>query len=123
MFSRNRKLYVDEMKSKGVSAFILLKNRRFDTFDDEMVRVTANVFVNAQPSDRVICINDFVSTWKTCVQSADADIISMRSGFESLRMLIEEARDKIDAKKKSHAVIILSLSMIWVALSTCAMKN
>ena len=100
MFSRNRKLYVDEMKSKGVSAFILLKNRRFDTFDDEMVRVTANVFVNAQPSDRVICINDFVSTWKTCVQSADADIISMRSGFESLRMLIEEARDKIDAKKK-----------------------
>lgn len=100
MFSRNRKLYVDEVKSKGTSAFMLLRDKRFDTFDNEMVLATADAFVNAQPYDRVVCVNDFASIWKVYLQSSDADINSMQNGFKTLKTMIEEEKGKIDVSKK-----------------------
>ena len=98
MFERNKNLYVTLIKKKPLDALIKTQNEKFDIFDVEMAKATAEGFKKASNEDKSSFIEYFKSKWQSNILYMEDYKISEK-GFQTLRSLLMEFEN--ECKKKS----------------------
>ena len=90
MFYRNRKLYVEQIGSNLSYGFAVVQNKRFDTFTDEMAKITAEAFNKEKNVGKGAFIHSFKRMWETNLQSQDIIKDDCIHGLQRLAALLEE---------------------------------
>lgn len=105
LFKRNKRQYLDTIKTKGISVFDICENKRFDVFDREMAVATSECFDNCTQYDKAYFPNYFRKMWQYCDSSADYKKEETKEGFEYLTGCLNELIDKYNNSKRQIAVI------------------
>lgn len=105
LFRRNRRLYLDTIKVKGISVFDICENKRFDVFDNEMAVATCECFDNCKQYDKAYFPSWFRKMWQYCDSSADYKKEETKEGFEHLIGYLNELVVKYNNSKRQIAVI------------------
>ena len=100
MFFKNRKLYIEKMKELASSSFVIIQNKRFNVFDQEMAIVTAEAFAKDNNYGKDLFTNYFKDMWKCKIESRDIEIEESLKGFSKLRDLLKEQIEDSQAKEK-----------------------
>ena len=105
MFFRNKKIYVDKMSEYGVSAFMFIQNKRYNTFDEEMANITAQTFENETNAGKNQFIIDFKKIWSRNIMSPDIQLENTIRGFEVLKACIEKSISERYPEAKTFSLI------------------
>lgn len=105
LFFKNRKLYIEKMKELASSSFVIIQNKRFNIFDEEMAMVTAKAFAQDNNAGKKLFVNYFKDMWKCNIESTDIEIEESLKGFSKLRVLLKEQIQDSQMKKKTFAVL------------------
>lgn len=105
MFDRNRKLYIDLLKTESISAWSQLQNKRFNRFDKEMADVTMESFSNTKNADKNIFIEYFKKTWSYILDTQDFRLESSEDGFSYLKDSLLIFRDQCNEKELFISVV------------------
>ncbi|RJE47197.1 MULTISPECIES: P-loop NTPase fold protein [unclassified Dehalobacter] len=105
MFFKNRKLYIGKMKEFASSSFVIIQNKRFNIFDEEMAIVTAQAFAQDNNTGKKLFVHYFKDMWKCNIESSDIQIEESLKGFSKLRDLLKEQIQDSQMKKKTFAVL------------------
>ena len=105
MFFKNRKLYIVKMKELASSSFVIIQNKRFNIFDEEMAAVTAHAFAQDNNAGKKLFVNYFKDMWKCNIESPDIEIEESLKGFSQLKDLLKEQIQDSQMKKKTFAVL------------------
>lgn len=105
MFLKNRKLYIEKMKELASSSFVIIQNKRFNTFDEEMAMVTAQTFAQDNNAGKMMFVNYFKNMWTSNIESTDIGIEESLKGFSKLRDLLKEQIQDSQMKKKTFTVL------------------
>lgn len=105
MFYRNRKLYVEQIGSNLSSGFTVVQNKRFDTFTDEMAKITAEAFNKEKNAGKGAFIHSFKRMWETNLQSQDIIKDDCIHGLQRLVLLLEENLRASKGATRTFAII------------------
>lgn len=105
MFYRNRKLYVEQIGSNLSSGFTVVQNKRFDTFTDEMAKITAEAFNKEKNVGKGAFIHSFKRMWETNLQSQDIIKDDCIHGLQKLVSLLEENLRASKGATRTFAII------------------
>lgn len=105
MFYRNRKLYVEQIGSNLSSGFTVVQNKRFDTFTDEMAKITAEAFNKEKNAGKGPFIHLFKRMWETNLQSQDIIKDDCIHGLQRLASLLEENLRASKGATRTFAII------------------
>ena len=105
IFYRNKMLYVDKIRELGTSAFMLIQSKRYDVFDEEMARVTAQAFERENNAGKNQFISDFRRIWTINIKSPDIRLEDSIKGFEVLKMHLQEILSKVSQEKKTFSTM------------------
>lgn len=89
MFFKNKMLYINCMKDDPNSAYTIIQNKRFNTFDEEMANVTADAFSKVSNYEKLFQANSFKNIWELNVLSEDFKGENGSAGFIRLKELLE----------------------------------
>lgn len=104
-FYRNKKLYVDKMGELGTSAFLLIQNKRYDVFDEEMARATEQALEQENNAGKNQFVSDFKKIWIPNVQSSDMRLEDSIRGFESLKTHLEKSLSEVSQEQRSFSTV------------------
>lgn len=105
LFGKNKRLYLDTIKAKGISVFDICKNKRFDVFDNEMTVATCECFDNCKFYDKAYFPSWFRKMWQYCDSSADYKKEVTKEGVEHLIGYLNKLIDKYNDIKHQIAFI------------------
>ena len=105
MFFKNRKLYVDKITELGVSAFQFIQNKRFDLFNEEMARATAQAFAHESNADKGQFVTSFRLIWKANIHSSDIQLEETIHGFSFLRDLLQDSISARQDKPRTFSMV------------------
>lgn len=103
IFAKNRKLYLESIKKSGSYAFTQCKNKRFNSFDDEMAEATVKSFDEGNQYEREGFPSEFRALWQFVDQSEDFDLEKTKAGFKKLAALLDDLKEKYNSEQKSIA--------------------
>jgi hypothetical protein len=101
IYIKNKMLYIDSMKNDPNSAYTIIQNKRFDTFDEEMADVTADAFSKVSNADKLFQANSFKNIWQLNVQSGDFKCEKGLVGFDCLIKMLKEQASSYQKNGKS----------------------
>lgn len=105
IFCKNRKLYIDKMCELGASAFLLIQNKRYDTFNEEMATVTVRAFERENNAGKNQFISDFKQIWSRNIKSPDFRPEDSIKGFETLKTHLNKVLLKESQEKRAFSTI------------------
>lgn len=105
LFQKNRRQYLETIKTKGVSVFDICENKRFDVFDNEMAFATSVCFDNCTQFDKSCFPSYFRKMWQFCDSTEDLKKKETKAGFECLIGYLDVLIDKYSKSKRQIAVI------------------
>ena len=105
MFYRNRKLYVEQIGSNLSSGFTVVQNKRFDTFTDEMAKITVEAFDKEKNAGKGAFILLFKRMWETNLRSQDIMKDDCIHGLQRLASLLEENLRASKGATRTFAII------------------
>ncbi|MBQ3137587.1 MAG: hypothetical protein IJB74_08930 [Clostridia bacterium] len=101
MYYRNKLLYLDAMNNHASKAFVLVQNKRFNLFDDEMAIATAFKTVsNADKNDYSIY---FDRIWTKNIQTEVFEYADSKNSFIKLKNMMNDMMTEYIANKKIFA--------------------
>lgn len=93
-FNRNKKIYLDLVRTEPVNVLNKTRNLRYSNFDDEMAAATAEGFSNINNEERNSFVDDFKEMWEGNLEQKDHGAESSESGFQKLKELLEKFKDR-----------------------------
>ena len=100
MFVKNRKLYIEQMMEDSTSTFLLIQNKRFNVFDEEMAKVTAQAFEKSSNEDKSMFSGYFKAMWNGNIDSEDMKLSESIKGFSVLLQELKEQKKHYEIQKK-----------------------
>lgn len=105
MFDRNRKLYVEQIGANLSSGFTIVQNKRFDTFSNEMAKITAQAFIKSNNAEKRTFILLFKKMWERNLQSPDIIKDDCILGLKKLVLLLEENLRTLEGTPRTYSII------------------
>lgn len=105
MFHRNRKLYIEQIGANLSSGFVIVQNKRFDTFSNEMAEITAQAFIKANNTEKRTFILLFKKMWESNLQSPDIIKDDCILGLKKLVLLLEENLRALEGAPRTYSII------------------
>lgn len=90
MFLENQKLYVEQISQNLSSGFTAIQSKRFNTFSNEMAKITAEAFFKENNAGKRIFILAFTTIWEKNLQSPDIIKDDCIRGLKELVSLLEK---------------------------------
>ena len=94
--------HLDVYKRQG---FTVVQNKRFDTFTDEMAKITAEAFNKEKNAGKGAFIHSFKRMWETNLQSQDIIKDDCIHGLQRLVLLLEENLRASKGATRTFAII------------------
>lgn len=104
MFLKNKMLYINCMKNDPNSAYTIIQNKRFNSFDEEMAKATADAFSKVSNYEKLFQANSFKNIWELNVQSEDFEYKDGLSGFVCLNGLLSKQLETYQSTGKQISV-------------------
>lgn len=104
MFLKNRNLYIEKISRELSSALVLVQNKRYNVFDEEMAITTAQAFKNDNNYGKQVFVTYFKHIWMHNIQSHEMRIEDGINGFKKLKGLLENLLDTIPKYKTFEAL-------------------
>ncbi|WP_312279735.1 P-loop NTPase fold protein [Oscillibacter sp.] len=105
MFFKNRRLYIEKMKELASASFVIIQNKRFNVFDDEMAIITAKAFAGENNAGKDLFANYFQKIWVCNIQTGDLKIEEGLKGFSELKDLLKEQIEDPQIKEKAFTIL------------------
>lgn len=105
IFYKNKKLYVDKICELGISAFMFIQSKRYDVFDEEMARATAQAFEQENNAGKNQFISDFKRIWTSNIKSPEMRLQDSIRGFETLKMCLEDTLSEVPQEKRTFSIL------------------
>lgn len=99
ILAKNRKEFLDLMKTNHVSALSKYKNKRFECFDEEMADSVVQAFTKCSNMEKFSLVDDFKEMWELSIQSPDIDQEKNLEGFRNLHTKLIEEKNSVDKTK------------------------
>ena len=107
IFLINRKHYIKEVIELKTSAFVNLKNKRYDEFDRDMADATAIAFFQEQNAGKNDFVNSFSKMWKSKLGSSDIDVSKTVDGLLCLKKIVLEKCNEIESNNTKNTYEII----------------
>ena len=87
------------------SGFVIVQNKRFDTFSNEMAEITAQAFIKANNTEKRTFILLFKKMWESNLQSPDIIKDDCILGLKKLVLLLEENLRALEGAPRTYSII------------------
>lgn len=105
MFLENQKLYVEQISQNLSSGFTAIQSKRFNTFSNEMAKITAEAFFKENNAGKRIFILAFTTIWEKNLQSPDIIKDDCILGLKELISLLEKNLQSSTKTTRTFSII------------------
>lgn len=105
VFAQNYRLYIEYMRDLKSKAYIMVQNKRFNIFNEEMAIVTVRAYDEDSNFEKRIHIDSFRSLWNLNIKSQEFNKDTSLKGFEKFKELLIELHKKYEENGKTFAAI------------------
>ena len=97
-FRKNESFYIDLIKTEPLTALMQTQNKRFERFNVEMARATAEGFEKASNAEKGSFIDYFTRMWQINICTQDYNRKLSEEGFQLLKDLLIQFKNKCKDK-------------------------
>lgn len=94
IYEKNRKMYLDLIRTNPLAVFIQMKNEIIDRFDVEMAEATFDGFIQSANKDKADCIGGFKGMLRSVTDIQEDRLEDIYSGLQTLKNLLEQYIEK-----------------------------
>lgn len=105
VFYKNKKLYIDKLNEFGATAFLFIRSKRYDAFDEEMAEVTAQAFEREDNAGKNQFVSEFNSIWSINVKSPETRLADSIKGFQKLTEYLKKILSNSSKGKRNFSIV------------------
>lgn len=105
MFNKNRKQYIQGLKTDALFSFQICQNKRYNVFDEEMAIVSAEAYKKGNNSVKRQFSGCFEEMWKCVIASQDVKAKECLVGFNKLLELLKEYKIELQNENRTFATL------------------